>query len=86
VCRGWKNQSDNHCAWRIEYRRVDLLISVDPENEARVLSALATLPENAVRALQVGEVQRYSVVRVADEIVVPNAVRNRQTFKIRNLR
>ena len=49
---------------------IDLLIAVGPENEARVFRALESLPDQAVRELQPGEVARYSVVRVADEIVV----------------
>jgi hypothetical protein len=49
---------------------VDLMVAVDPENEARIFSALATLPDNAVRELQPGELQQYNVIRVADEILV----------------
>jgi predicted nucleotidyltransferase len=49
---------------------VDLLVSADPENEARVFSALATLPDNAVRELQPGELQKYNIIRVGDEIIV----------------
>jgi len=49
---------------------VDLIVAADPENEARVFSALSTLSDNAVRELQPGELQQYSVIRVADEIVV----------------
>jgi hypothetical protein len=49
---------------------VDLLVATDPENEAKVFSALSTLPDNAVRELQAGELQQYGVIRVADEIVV----------------
>jgi len=49
---------------------IDLMVAVDPENEAKVLSALSTLPDNAVRELQPGELQQYSVIRVADEIVI----------------
>lgn len=49
---------------------IDLMIAVDPENEAKVLSALSTLPDNAIRELQPGELQRYNVIRVADEIIV----------------
>jgi hypothetical protein len=49
---------------------VDLLIDPELENEARVCEALAYLPDQAVRELKPGEVGRYSVVRVADEIVV----------------
>jgi hypothetical protein len=49
---------------------VDLLVADDADNEARVYSALATLPDNAVQDLQPGELQQYSVIRVADEILV----------------
>ena len=49
---------------------LDLIVAADPENEARVFSALSTLSDNAVRELQPGELQQYSVIRVADEIVV----------------
>ena len=49
---------------------VDLMVAVDAENEAKVFSALATLPDNAVRELQPGELQIYSVIRVGDEILV----------------
>jgi hypothetical protein len=49
---------------------IDLLVAADPENEAKVFSALSTLPDNAVRDLQPGELQKYSVIRVGDEILV----------------
>jgi len=49
---------------------VDLIVAVDPENEAKVFAALSTLPDNAVRELQPGELLVYNVVRVADEILV----------------
>ncbi len=49
---------------------VDLLVSADAENEAKVFAALSTLPDNAVRELQPGELQKYNVIRVGDEIVV----------------
>jgi len=49
---------------------IDLMVAVDPENEGKVFSALSTLPDNAVRALQPGELQQYNVIRVADEIIV----------------
>lgn len=47
-----------------------MTVDVDLENEAKVFSALATLPDNAVRELQPGELQQYNVVRVGDEILV----------------
>src|ERR1700677_4946385 len=49
---------------------VDLMVAVDLENEAKVFSALSTLPDNAVRELQPGELQQYNVIRVGDEILV----------------
>jgi hypothetical protein len=49
---------------------VDLLVANDAENEAKVFSALSTLPDNAVRELQRGELQQYNVIRVADEFLV----------------
>jgi hypothetical protein len=49
---------------------VDLLVAGDSDNEARVFAALATLPDNAVRELQQGELEKYNVIRVADEILV----------------
>jgi len=49
---------------------LDLMVAADAENEAKVFAALATLPDNAARELQPGELQLYSVIRVADEILV----------------
>lgn len=49
---------------------VDLLVAADLENEAKVFSALSTLPDNAVRELQPGELQKYNIIRVGDEILV----------------
>ncbi len=49
---------------------VDLMVAVDRENEGKVFAALSTLPDNAVRELQRGELQQYNVIRVADEILV----------------
>jgi len=49
---------------------IDLIVAADPENEAKVFSALSTLPDNAVRELQPGELQQYNVIRVGDEILV----------------
>lgn len=49
---------------------IDLLIDTNLENEARVYEALATLPDGCVRELEPGEVEKYTVVRVADEILV----------------
>jgi hypothetical protein len=49
---------------------IDLIVAADRDNEARVFDALATLPDRAVRELQPGELDQYTVIRVADEILV----------------
>lgn len=49
---------------------IDLLIDSDPVNVARVREALQILEDKAVDGVADGDVARYSVVRVADEIVV----------------
>lgn len=49
---------------------VDLIVATDLENESKVYAALSTLPDNAVRELQPGELSQYTVVRVGDEILV----------------
>lgn len=49
---------------------VDLMVAPDADNEARVFGALSTLPDNAVRELQPGELQQYNVIRIGDEILV----------------
>lgn len=49
---------------------IDLLIEPSMENEAKVFRVLEFLPDRAVRELDPGDVAKYLVVRVADEIVV----------------
>jgi hypothetical protein len=49
---------------------VDLLVATDRDNEARVFAALASLPDKAVCELEPGELERYKVIRVADEVLV----------------
>lgn len=49
---------------------LDFIIATDPENEAKVYQALETLPDKAVLELEPGEVSKYTVVRVNDEITV----------------
>jgi hypothetical protein len=49
---------------------IDLLIDTSPANEASVYQALESLPDQAVRELDPGDVAKYIVVRVADEVVV----------------
>jgi hypothetical protein len=49
---------------------IDILVEGSPSNQAKVRQALAVLPDNAVRELAEDDLDRYTVVRVADEIVV----------------
>ena len=49
---------------------VDLIIATDLQNEAKVYKALESLPDKAVLELEPGEIAKYSVVRVGDEICV----------------
>ena len=49
---------------------IDLLVDAGLENEAKVYEALKYLPDQAVLELAPGEIAKYTVVRVADEIVV----------------
>ena len=49
---------------------VDLLVDPSLENEAKVYRALESLPDQAVRQLDPGDVAKFTVVRVGDEIIV----------------
>jgi len=49
---------------------LDLLIDASAENEAKVFEALRCLPDKAVDQLDPGDVNRFNVVRVGDEVTV----------------
>ena len=49
---------------------IDLLVDPALENDAKVFEALATLPDSCVRELDAGDVGKFTVVRVADEVLV----------------
>jgi hypothetical protein len=49
---------------------IDLLVDASPENEARVFQALRSLPDQAVNDLDAGDIEKFTVVRVADEVMV----------------
>lgn len=49
---------------------IDLLVDSSLENQAAVRKALEILPDKAVNELREGDLERYVVVRVADEVVV----------------
>jgi hypothetical protein len=53
-----------------ETHDLDVIIDTAPENEAKVLKSLEILPDKAVLHLQPGEVEKYTVVRLADEIII----------------
>lgn len=49
---------------------IDLLVDPSPENVRALKRAMASLPDNAISLVADDDVERYQVVRVADEIVV----------------
>lgn len=49
---------------------VDFLVDVSLENERRILTAVATLPERAANQVPPGESAQWVVVRIGDEITV----------------
>ena len=49
---------------------IDLLIDSSIENVQKIKKALAFLPDNAISMIKDNEVEKYSVVRIADEIVI----------------
>ncbi len=49
---------------------IDLLIDTTRENQDRVRNALMVLPDQAVRDMTDDDLDKYAVVRIADEIVV----------------
>lgn len=49
---------------------IDLLIEASPENQSKVRQALEVFSDKAVRLIEPGDLEKYIVVRVADEVVV----------------
>jgi hypothetical protein len=49
---------------------IDLLVEASPENVRRLKRAMAVLPDNAIELIADDEIEKYGVVRIADEIVV----------------
>jgi len=49
---------------------IDLLVDASPGNIGRLKKALLYLPDQAIREVSTSEVEKYEVVRVADEIVI----------------
>lgn len=49
---------------------IDLLVDPSPENVERLKDALRVLEDDAAAEIQPDDLQRYTVVRVADEVLV----------------
>ena len=49
---------------------IDLLVDPSPENVTRLKQALAVLEDDAAREIEPTDLARYTVVRVADEVMV----------------
>lgn len=49
---------------------IDLLVDSSVENIQKIKRAMAHLPDNAIAMIADNEIEKYEVVRVADEIVV----------------
>jgi hypothetical protein len=49
---------------------IDLLVDRSLDNEANVFAALESLPDQAVLQLDAGDIAKYAVCRVADEVLV----------------
>jgi predicted nucleotidyltransferase len=49
---------------------IDLLVDPDPANIDRLKQALCVLEDNAAREIDPNDLQKYRVVRVADEVMV----------------
>jgi len=49
---------------------IDLLVDPSEDNISKIKNALSFLPDNAVKEVASDDVEKYTVVRVADEIVI----------------
>jgi hypothetical protein len=49
---------------------IDLLVDPEPANVGRLKRALSVLEDDAAREIEESDLQRYTVVRVADEVLV----------------
>lgn len=49
---------------------IDLLVDASRENIEKVRRALEILPDKAIREMDAGDLERYTVVRIADAIIV----------------
>jgi len=49
---------------------IDLLVDTSKENISKIKKALEYLPEKAAKQISPGDVEKYKVVRVSDEIMI----------------
>ncbi|NWG28712.1 MAG: hypothetical protein HXY48_09300 [Ignavibacteriaceae bacterium] len=49
---------------------IDIMVDASADNMENVINALMYLPDKAVKELKVTDVENYTVVKVADEIVI----------------
>ncbi len=49
---------------------IDLLVDPSEDNISKIKSALSFLPDNAVKEVALDDVEKYTVVRVADAVVI----------------
>lgn len=49
---------------------IDLLVDPSADNISKIKEALSFLPDNAIKEIAPDDVEKYAVVRVADEIVI----------------
>ena len=49
---------------------IDLLVDTSIENILKLKKALASLPDNAISLMENDELEKYKVVRIADEFVI----------------
>lgn len=49
---------------------IDLLVDPSENNVLKIKKALSSLPDNAISLIQNDEIEKYSVVRIADEFVI----------------
>ncbi len=56
--------------WVRATKDIDLLVDISPSNIQALKRAMSVLPDNAAALIDDDEVARYSVIRIADEIIV----------------
>ena len=60
---------------------IDLLVDKVASNISLLKKALSILPDNAIQDVSDSDVEKYEVVRVADEVVVELMLKTKQTLR-----